>query len=121
VGLSNRVVSGPAGHVVRVWAAECDRPTDFSSIASISPGIGFVRVGGTTSVHLRGPATQASTLSCPADAEYFGVDFRLGAIRDLKQRPGADTARASTSAAATCIRWAAAPRSARSYSRTTWT
>lgn len=79
VGLSNRVVSGPAGLIARVWAAECDCPTDFSSLASVSPGIGFVRVGGTTAVHLRGPATKASTLSCPRDAEYFGVDFRLGA------------------------------------------
>jgi hypothetical protein len=79
VGLSNRVVSGPTGPLVRVWAAECDSPTDFSSIASVNPGIGFVRIGGTTTVHLRGPATQASTLSCPRDAEYFGVDFRLGA------------------------------------------
>jgi hypothetical protein len=38
-----------------------------------------VRVGGITTVHLRGPATKASTLSCPRDAEYFGADFRLGA------------------------------------------
>jgi hypothetical protein len=79
VGLSNHVVSGPAGPLVRVWAAECDSPTDFSSIASVNPGIGFARVGGTTTVHLRGPAAKASTLSCPRDAEYFGADFRLGA------------------------------------------
>jgi AraC-like DNA-binding protein len=79
VGLSNRVVSGPAGPLVRVWAAECDSPTDFSSLASVNPGIGFARVGGTTTVHLRGPAAKASTLSCPRDAEYFGADFRLGA------------------------------------------
>ena len=79
MGLSNRVVSGPAGPLVRVWAAECDSPTDFSSLASVSPGIGFARVGGTTTVHLRGPAAKASTLSCPRGAEYFGADFRLGA------------------------------------------
>jgi AraC-like DNA-binding protein len=79
MGLRNRIVGGPAGPLVRVWAAECDSPTDFSSIASVHPGIGFARVGGTTAVHLRGPATRASTLSCPRDAEYFGVDFRLGA------------------------------------------
>jgi hypothetical protein len=48
-------------------------------MASANPGIGFVRFGGTTTVHLRGPATKASTLSCPPDTEYFGVDFRLGA------------------------------------------
>jgi hypothetical protein len=61
VGLSNRVVSGPAGPLVRIWAAECDSPADFSSIASVNPGIGFARAGGTTTVHLRGPETKAST------------------------------------------------------------
>jgi helix-turn-helix protein len=79
VGLSSRVIGGPAGPLVRVWAAECDRPTDFSSIAAVHPGIGFARIDGRTTVHLRGPATRASTLSCPQDSEYFGVDFRLGA------------------------------------------
>jgi hypothetical protein len=79
VGLSNDVVSGPAGPLVRVWTARCDSPTDFSSIASVNPGIGCVRVGGATTVHLRGPETRATTLSCPRDAEYFGADFRLGA------------------------------------------
>lgn len=79
MGLSNEVISGPAGPVARVWAARCDTPTDFSSLASVNPGIGFVRVGGATTVHLRGPQTRATTLSCPRDAEYFGADFRLGA------------------------------------------
>jgi len=79
VGVSRRIVSGPTGPLARVWAAECDSRTDFSSMASVHPGIGFVRVGGTTTVHLRGPATTASTLTCPPDSEYFGVDFRLGA------------------------------------------
>ncbi len=79
VGLSIDVVSGPAGPLARVWTAKCGSPTDFSSIASVNPGIGFVRIGGATSVHLRGPETRATTLSCPRDAEYFGADFRLGA------------------------------------------
>ena len=79
VSLSIDVVSGPAGPLARVWTAKCDSPTDFSSIASVNPGIGFVLVGGATTVHLRGPATKATILSCPRDAEYFGADFRLGA------------------------------------------
>lgn len=79
VGLSSRVLSGPAGPLRRVWVGRCDKPTDFSSIASIGPGIGFAHIGGTTTVHLRGPVTKAATLSCPRDSEYFGVDFRLGA------------------------------------------
>lgn len=78
MGLTNRVVSGPAGPLVRVWAATCDSPTDFSSIASATSGLGFARAGGVTTVHIRGPATKATTLSCPRDAEYFGADFRLG-------------------------------------------
>jgi Helix-turn-helix domain len=79
VGVTRHIVSGPTGPLVRVWSAECDSPTDFSSIASVNPGIGFARIGGRTALHLRGPATRATTLSCPADTEYFGVDFRLGA------------------------------------------
>src|SRR5260370_7173771 len=79
VALSSDVVRGPAGPLARDWTAKCDSPADFSSIASVNPGIGFVRVGGATTVHLRGPETKATTLSCPRDAEYFGADFRLGA------------------------------------------
>lgn len=78
-GLSSRVVSGSAGPIERVWAAECDRATVFNSLASIRSGIGFARIGGTTAVHLRGPAGKATELSCPHDSEYFGVDFRVGA------------------------------------------
>jgi hypothetical protein len=79
VGLSIDVVSRPAGPLVRVWTARCDSRTDFSSIASVAPGIAFARIDGATTVHLRGPETKATTLSCPADAEYFGADFRRGA------------------------------------------
>jgi hypothetical protein len=79
VSLRSRVVGGPVGALERVWTAECDTPTDFSSLASARGGFGFVRVGGTATVHLRGPASRASTLSCPPGAEYFGVDLRLGA------------------------------------------
>jgi hypothetical protein len=66
--------------VHRAWVAACDDTTVFSSLASIHPGIGFAQFEGITTVHLRGPATMATTLSSPAGAEYFGVDFRLGAF-----------------------------------------
>jgi hypothetical protein len=79
VGLSSGVLSGPVGPLRRVWTGRCDSPTDFSSIVSIGPGIGFARIAGITTVHLRGPVTKATTLSCPCDSEYFGTDFRLGA------------------------------------------
>lgn len=78
MGLHNEVLSGPTGPLARIWAASCDRATGFSSLASVRPGFGFARIGGTTTVHVRGPVTAAAPLSCPADTEYFGADFRLG-------------------------------------------
>ncbi|MEV5967547.1 helix-turn-helix domain-containing protein [Kribbella sp. NPDC051952] len=77
--MTSRFVSGPDGVLTGVWTAECDSPTGFSSLATSHPGIGFARIGGKWAVHLRGPATKASPMTCPADAEFFGSDFRLGA------------------------------------------
>ena len=78
MGLSIDVTRAPTTRLARIWSAACDDPTDFSSLASAQPGIGFATIDGTTTVHLRGPATRATTLSCPRDAEFFGADFRLG-------------------------------------------
>jgi hypothetical protein len=88
VGLHNDDLCGPIGPLSRIWVGSCDSPTDFSSIASATPGLGFARIGGTTTVHLRGPVTAARTLSCPPDSEYFGADFRLGAHLTLFPRAG---------------------------------
>ena len=73
------VVSGPAGWLERIWAADCDSPTEFTSLAKVHPMIAFARVAGETTVHLRGPETRATRLSCPGDTEFFGADLRLGA------------------------------------------
>jgi hypothetical protein len=78
MGLHNEVLSGPAGPLARIWAASCDSPTGFSSLASVTPGFGFARIGRTTTVHVRGPLTTAAPLFCPADTEFFGADFLLG-------------------------------------------
>lgn len=80
MGLSTEVIRALDGPLDRIWSAQCDGRTDFSSLASVGPGIGFARVGGGSwAVHLRGPATRATTMTCSPDSEYFGVDFRLGA------------------------------------------
>lgn len=73
------VVSGPAGRLEQVWTAACDSPTDFSSLAKANPMIAFARIAGTTTVHLRGPETRATTMSCRPDTEFFGAELRLGA------------------------------------------
>lgn len=79
MGLSTDIVSRPDARLDRIWSAECDSPTDFSSLASFTSGIGCIRFGGITTVHLRGPAVTATPLSCTAGASYFGADFRTGA------------------------------------------
>jgi hypothetical protein len=76
--LSRQVVSGPIGRLERVWTATCDSPTDFSSVAKSSPMIAIAHIAGTTTVHLRGPETRATTVACPPDAEYLGVELSLG-------------------------------------------
>lgn len=86
MGLHSEVVSGPTGPLARIWAASCDSPTGFSSLASVTPGFGFARIGGTTTVHVRGPMTAAAPLHSPADTEYFGADFRLGAYLPMFPR-----------------------------------
>lgn len=77
--MSLDVVSEPTGRLARIWTAASDSPTDFSSIAKGNLMLVFVRLGGTTTVHLRGPETKATTMTSPRDAEYVGIDFRLGA------------------------------------------
>jgi hypothetical protein len=73
------VLSGRTGRLERIWSAGCEYATSFSSVAKFSPGIAFHRYDGTTTVHLRGVETRATTLHCQAGAEYFGGEFRLGA------------------------------------------
>jgi AraC-like DNA-binding protein len=79
MGLSNAVLTGRTGRLERIWTASSDSATSFSSVAKVRPGIAFRRVGGTTTVHLRGVETRATTLPSPKGAEYFGAELRLGA------------------------------------------
>ena len=79
MGLRHDVVSGPTGRLEQIWTATCDSRTDFSSLAKVNPMIAFARIGGTTTVHLRGPETKATMMSCSPDTSFFGAELRLGA------------------------------------------
>ena len=79
MGMSLEVVSGPTGRLDRIWTAACDSPITFNSVAKVNPMIAFTRVAGTTTMHLRGPETKATPMSCPADLEFFGAELHLGA------------------------------------------
>lgn len=76
-------MSGPSGRLERVWAATSDGPSDFSSVAKGNLMIVVARIAGTTTVHLRGPETRATTLSSPGDATYVGVELCVGSYLPL--------------------------------------
>lgn len=83
MGLIFDAVAGEVPLVRRVWSAQCDATTSFTSAAKSSCMIAFARNGGRWSVHLRGPETRATTLTCPEGWEFFGVELRLGAYLPL--------------------------------------
>ena len=45
--------------------------------------IAFARTGDRLTVHLRGPETRATQLTCPAGWEFFGAELQLGAYLPL--------------------------------------
>ncbi|WP_051386251.1 helix-turn-helix domain-containing protein [Actinokineospora inagensis] len=69
--------------VRRVWSASCDGATGFTSAVKGTSMIAFARFGGRWTVHLRGPETRATELTCPEGWEFFGVELRLGAYLPL--------------------------------------
>jgi hypothetical protein len=79
MGLIFDAVVGELPLVQRVWSATCDAETSFTSAAKGSSMIAFARNGDRWTVHLRGPETRATQLTCPAGWEFFGVELRLGA------------------------------------------
>jgi hypothetical protein len=64
--------------VDRVWRSHSTRAGTFLSMAACHWGIVVTRVAGRTTMTVRGPETRATAADCPADGEWFGVQFRLG-------------------------------------------
>jgi AraC-like DNA-binding protein len=79
MGLIFNAVVGELPLVQRVWTANCAATTSFTSAAKGSSMIAFARNGDRWTVHLRGPETRATRLTCPEGWEFFGVELRLGA------------------------------------------
>jgi hypothetical protein len=76
-------LAGDIPLVQRVWSARCDGATSFSSAAKGSSMIAFARSGHGVSVHVRGPETRATHLTCPEGWQFFGVELQLGAYLPL--------------------------------------
>jgi AraC-like DNA-binding protein len=64
--------------VERVWRCHSDRADSFLSIAANNFEMAITRLGGKTSLTLRGPETMATTMDCPADGEWLGIRFKAG-------------------------------------------
>jgi hypothetical protein len=83
MGLIFNAVTGDIPLVQRVWSASCDAASGFTSAAKVSSMIAFARSGDALTVHLRGPETTGTSMTCPEGTEFFGVDLRLGAYLPL--------------------------------------
>jgi len=83
-------------YVDRIWRAHSERSGTLVSVASPHCEMVVTRHEGTTKLTLRGPETRATTIDCPAEAEWFGIRLTLGSFmphhpaRALMDRNDAD-------------------------------
>jgi len=67
--------------VDRIWRYQSEAGAGpFISMAETHCGIVVTKCGGKTTLTVRGPETKATLAHCPADAEFLGILFKLGAF-----------------------------------------
>jgi AraC-like DNA-binding protein len=64
--------------VERVWRSRSERAGEFSSIAACHWEMVVACLHGKTTMTVRGPETQATSATCPAEGEWLGIRFKLG-------------------------------------------
>jgi AraC-like DNA-binding protein len=64
--------------VEKVWRCRSERADSFLSVAANNFEMVIARLGGKSSLILRGPETTATTLDCPAQGEWIGIRFKIG-------------------------------------------
>ena len=64
--------------VEMVWRTHSERAGTFTSVAVSNWEMVITTFGGKTMITARGPETKASQADFPADAEFFGIIFKLG-------------------------------------------
>ncbi len=69
--------------VERVWRSTSEQAGRFHSIASCHWNIVVTRLEGRTTFTVRGPETKATMADCPAQGEWFGIQFKLGTFMPL--------------------------------------
>jgi len=66
--------------VEMIWRTQSERAGSFISAAASHWEMVVTRYRGKTTLTVRGPETKATPADCPAEAEFFGVVFKLGAF-----------------------------------------
>jgi hypothetical protein len=61
-----------------VWRTQSERAGAFDSTAAIHSGMVVMNHQGKTKITLRGPETTVTPADFPADAEWYGIVFKLG-------------------------------------------
>ncbi len=85
-----------------VWRTRSERAGVFTSVAASNWEIVISTVNGEALITARGPETKASQADFPADAEFFGITFKLGAfmphlpVKTLRDRQDATLPEASS-------------------------
>ena len=69
--------------VDRVWRSHSERAGVFHSIAACNWDMVVTRLGGRTTLTVRGPETKATMADCPGEGEWFGVRFKVGTFMPL--------------------------------------
>lgn len=64
--------------VERVWMTQSDRAGSFTSISTVVWSMVISKCDGRIAMSLHGPETRATRKEFPAEAEWFGIAFKLG-------------------------------------------
>ena len=66
--------------IERVWRCHSDDAGSFLSIAESRWEMVVTRLQGKVTLTVRGPETKATPVDCPAEGEWLGIRFKLGAM-----------------------------------------
>ena len=70
--------SANSSFVEMIWRTHSERAGTFTSVAVSNWEMVITTFNGKTMITARGPETKASEADFPADAEFFGITFKLG-------------------------------------------
>lgn len=65
-------------YVTKIWRTHSEREGSFTSLAVSHWEMVISKYKGKTNITVRGPETKATLAHCPEEAEFFGIQFKLG-------------------------------------------